>query len=90
MDAEKDTEEPDAATKAAQQMLKLEQDTGTPVIGVLRSSRMARMMGQNRAAMSEAAYREGIGMYPSVARAARTIAQLLDWKAYREGLPDIF
>jgi hypothetical protein len=48
------------------------------------------MMGQNRAAMSEAAYREGIGMYPSVARAARTIAQLLDWKAYRRGLPDIF
>jgi acyl-CoA synthetase (NDP forming) len=89
-DAEKDTEVPDAATKAAQQMLKLEQDTGTPVIGVLRGSRMARMMGQNRAAMSEAAYRAGIGMYPSVARAARTIAQLLDWKAYRRGLPDIF
>ena len=60
------------------------------MIGVLRSSRMARMMGQSRAMISEAAYREGIGMYPSVARAARTVAQVLDWKAYRKGLPDIF
>jgi len=80
----------EASTKAAQQMLKLQDDTGTPVIGVLRSSRMARMMGQSRATISEAAYREGIGMYPSVARAARTVAQVLDWKAYRKGLPDIF
>ena len=48
------------------------------------------MMGQKQTAMSEAAYREGIGIYPSVARAARTVAQMLDWKAYRHGLPDIF
>jgi acyl-CoA synthetase (NDP forming) len=78
------------AARAAEQMAKLEADTGTPVIGVLRSSRMARMMGQNRGAMSEAAYREGIGIYPSVARAARTVAQMLEWKAYRSGLPQIF
>ena len=80
----------DNANKAALQMRNLEQDTGTPVIGVLRSSRMARMMGQSRTAMSEAAYAQGIGMFPSVARAARTVAQILDWKAYRKGLPDIF
>jgi len=78
------------STKAAQQMLSLQEDTGTPVIGVMRSGRMARMMGQSKSAMSEAAYKNGIGIYPSVARAARTVAQVLDWKAYREGLPDIF
>ena len=76
--------------KAARQMSKLQDDTGTPVIGVLRSSRMARMMGQRRGAISEEAYRPGIGMYPSVTRAARTVAQILDWKEYRKGLPDIF
>ena len=94
-EAQTDPESPDqeigeGATKAAQQMRSLQDDTGTPVVGVLRSGRMARMMGQNRAAITEAAYRQGIGIYPSVARAARTVAQVLDWKAYREGLPDIF
>ena len=78
------------ANKAADQMRSLEDDTGTPVIAVLRSGRMARMMGQSKSAMSEAGYRKGIGVYPSVARAARTVAQMLEWKAYRKGLPDIF
>jgi acyl-CoA synthetase (NDP forming) len=78
------------AAKAAEQMVKLEADTGTPVIGILRSSRMARMMGQDNDSISAAAYQAGIGLYPSVARAARTVAQVLEWKAYRAGLPDIF
>ncbi|MCZ6893697.1 MAG: CoA-binding protein [Gammaproteobacteria bacterium] len=79
-----------AATKSAQQMLSLQEDTGTPVIGILRSGRMARMMGQSTDGLSEAAYRKGIGMYPNVARAARTVAQVLEWKDYRKGLPEIF
>jgi acyl-CoA synthetase (NDP forming) len=78
------------ATKAARQMRSLQDDTGTPVVGIMRSGRMARMMGMDADAMCEAAHREGIGMYSSVARAARTVAQVLDWKAYRNGLPDIF
>lgn len=78
------------AKKAAQQMRKLQEDTGTPVLGVLREGRMARMMGQNMDAVTEAAYREGIGTYPSVVRAARTVARVLEWKAHRKGLPDIF
>ena len=79
-----------SATKAAQQMLDLQEDTGTPVIGLVRGGRMAQMMGQSMDAISEAAFRKGIGVYPSVARAARTIAQVLEWKAYRKGLPEIF
>jgi len=77
------------AAEAARQMRVLQEDTGTPVVGILRSGRMARMMGMNSDAFNEAAYREGIGIYPSVARAAHTVAQVLEWRKYREGLPDI-
>jgi acyl-CoA synthetase (NDP forming) len=79
-----------AAEKAAAQMKQLQADTGTPVVGILRSGRMARMFGLDEDAATQAAYEAGIGMYPSVARAARTVTQMLDWKAYRRGLPDIF
>jgi len=58
-------------------------------VGVIRGGRMARMMGVNSDTFFEAAYREGIGAYPSVARAAHTVAQILEWHAYREGLPEI-
>jgi acyl-CoA synthetase (NDP forming) len=91
MDTEPTAEELQAnAEKAAEQMVKLQQETGTPVVGVLRSGRMARMMGQSTTAMSQEGYRRGIGFYPSVARAARSVAQMLKWKALRKGLPDIF
>lgn len=77
------------ATKAARQMRRLQDETGTPVVGILRSGRMARMMGLDSDAFIEAAYKEGIGIYPSVTRAARTVAQVLEWRNYRQGLPDI-
>ncbi|MBD3646549.1 MAG: hypothetical protein HUJ31_03640 [Pseudomonadales bacterium] len=50
---------------------------------------MARMMGLSPDTFFEAAYREGIGAYPSVQRAAHTIAQIREWHEYREGLPEI-
>jgi acyl-CoA synthetase (NDP forming) len=79
----------EVATKAARQMKRLQEDTGTPVVGVLRNGRMASMMGINTESLWPAVYREGIGMYPSVRRAARTVAQILAWRKYRVGLPDI-
>jgi acyl-CoA synthetase (NDP forming) len=78
------------AVNAAEQMQRLQADTGTPVIGLLRSGRMARMMGQSTDAITNEAFKRGVGLYTSVARAARTVAQMLDWKAQRTGLPDIF
>ena len=78
------------ADRAAAQMKSLADDTSTPVIGLLRTGRMAQMMGFDNDAMSEAAYRAGIGMFSSTARAARTVARMIEWKTYREGLPDIF
>jgi acyl-CoA synthetase (NDP forming) len=80
----------EAAILAAQRMRKLQESTGTPVVGILRGGRMAAMMGVNTDSFVNAAYREGIGIYPSVARAAHTVSQILEWREYRQGLPDIF
>jgi acyl-CoA synthetase (NDP forming) len=79
----------EAAAKAAQLMRSIQDSTGTPVVGILRGGRMARMMGLDPDAFNEAAFKEGVGIYPSVTRAARTVAQVIEWRKYREGLPDI-
>lgn len=77
------------AKKSARQMRRLQEETGTPIVGILRSGRMAQMMGLRTDSFNQAAYREGIGIYPSVERAARTVALVLEWRNYRKGLPDI-
>jgi acyl-CoA synthetase (NDP forming) len=78
-----------AAKQAALQMRKLQEETGVPFVGIQRGGRMARMMGMSSDTFSQTAYEEGIGAFPSVTRAARTIAQVLKWRAYREGMPEI-
>ena len=80
----------ETAERAVRQMRELVDDTDTPVIGLLRTGRMAQMMGQDNDAIAQAAYRDGVGMFSSAQRAARTVAQILEWKAYRDGLPEIF
>lgn len=77
------------AVKAARMMRQLQDDTGTPVVGLIRSGRMARMMGIGMDAFAQAAHKEGIGVYPSVERAARTVARVQEWRSYRKGLPEI-
>jgi acyl-CoA synthetase (NDP forming) len=88
-DPETEDEVSHAADKAAEHMRKLQDDTGTPVVGVIRGGRMARMMGVQPDAFFEAAYKVGIGAFPSVARAAHTVSQLIEWRDYRKGLPEI-
>ncbi|HIG43680.1 MAG: CoA-binding protein [bacterium] len=87
---QEESESEDVAVKAARQMQQIQAKTGTPVVGILRGGRMARMMGVSSDSFHQAAYRQGIGSYPSVARAAHTIAQILEWRKTREGLPDVF
>jgi len=95
-EAEKDenpdekTEMMDAAKKAAQMMRRTQDETGTPVIGILRGGRMARMMGVSTDSFLQAIYNEGIASYPTVTRAAHTVVQILEWRKNREGLPDLF
>jgi len=79
----------EASKEAAVQMRRLQDETGVPVVGIQRSGRMARMMGLASDAFNVATYEQGIGTYPSVARAARTIARVRSWREYRDGLPDI-
>ena len=79
----------EASKEAAVQMRRLQDETGVPVVGIQRSGRMARMMGMASDAFNLATYEQGIGTYPSVARAAHTIAQVRRWREYREGLPDL-
>jgi hypothetical protein len=79
----------EASKEAAKQMRRLQDETGTPVVGIQRGGRMASMMGGSTETFSLAAYEEGIAVFPSVARAARTVSQLQEWRDRREGLPDI-
>lgn len=82
--------EADDIEKAARAMRSLQDDTGRPVIGVQTRGLVGRMYGPDPDAVTAAAYRQGIGMYATVARAARTVAQVLEWRACRKGLPEIF
>jgi acyl-CoA synthetase (NDP forming) len=79
----------DAAKQSASHMRRMQDETGALFVGIQRGGRMARMMGMGSEAFSQAAYEQGIAAFPSVTRAARTLSQVLKWRAYREGLPDI-
>ena len=86
--------QPDADREMAEEAADLLVRTGTaigkPVVGILRSGRMARMMGVGPESFMVACYKRGVGAYPSVTRAAHTVAQILEWRAGRDGLPDLF
>ena len=87
-------DQPDADREMAEEAADLLVRTGTaigkPVVGILRSGRMARMMGVGPESFMVACYKRGVGAYPSVTRAAHTVAQILEWRAGRDGLPDLF
>ena len=36
------------------------------------------------------AHAHGLAVFPTVTRAARALARLLEWRAAREGLPELF
>ncbi len=38
----------------------------------------------------EPAYERGVAVFPSLERAARAVATLLEWRRRREGLPELF
>ena len=89
-DEQAETESADVAVKAARQMHRIQDETATPVVGILRGGSMARLMRVSCGCFHQAAYREGLGCYASLARGARTVAHILQWRKYRYGLPDIF
>jgi hypothetical protein len=84
---ERDERLKNAEQQAIQNLIDLQSETDRPVIGVRRAR------GGDRALTDEVlvlAYEHGLGIFPSVPRAARTVGRLLEWRARREGLPELF
>lgn len=80
---ERAAEETERASEGAQLLVRLGGEMGVPIVYVQRTAGD----GANREA--SAAFAHGIAAFPSVTRAAHTVRRLLDWRARREGLPDI-
>jgi acyl-CoA synthetase (NDP forming) len=75
--------ETERARDGAQLLARLEGEIGVPIVYVQRSQ------GESAGREASAAFSEGIGVFPSVLRAAHTVHRLLEWRARREGLPAI-
>lgn len=79
------------AEQSVEDLATWQRESGVPFVGVLRERGMGSG-GDAKAAehFVQGAYRAGVGVFPSVPRAARTIALLLAWRERREGLPELF
>ncbi len=71
------------AREWAATLKRVEEDSGVPVVAVRPPS------GGERDPFAEAAFEHGISVFPTVARAARTVSTLITWREQREGLPAI-
>ncbi|MQA00680.1 MAG: hypothetical protein GEU80_15365 [Dehalococcoidia bacterium] len=75
----------DAATDYAE----LQESGRVPFVAIqLDRPRRGAFADTSRAFLDEA-YNRGVAVYPTVARAARAVGRILEWRARREGLPDI-
>ncbi|MXZ45750.1 MAG: hypothetical protein F4Z08_01940 [Chloroflexi bacterium] len=70
------------------QQLPLQESSRHPVVA-LRSARTGSSEQIDDDVLSDA-YAHGLGVFPTVGRAARTVAKLLEWRDQREGLPEPF
>jgi acyl-CoA synthetase (NDP forming) len=70
-----------AAGEWAAMLRRVEDDSGVPVVAVRPPS------GGGPDPFVEAAFEHGISVFPTVARAARTVSTLITWREQREGLP---
>jgi acyl-CoA synthetase (NDP forming) len=80
----------EAARKSANQLADLQEETGTPFIAVDRGRGTSEIALKSSEAYALAAYERGVAMFPTVARAARTVGLINTWRARRKGLPDLF
>ena len=76
-----------AEQQAIQELIELQSTSERPVFGVRRARGAERRRTDDVLAL---AYQHGLGVFPSVPRAARTVGRLLEWRARREGLPELF
>ena len=76
-----------AEKQAMQDLIDLQAESERPVVGVRRARGVERGLTNELLAL---AYDHGLGVFPSLPRAARTVGQLVEWRARREGLPELF
>ena len=76
----------EAARVNAEMLERLQQQTGTAFVVVTRD-RGVPPPGTDT--FLNETYQRGVAVYPSVSRAARAVSLIRQWRARREGLPDI-
>ena len=79
------------AEEAADRLAKLQDETGIPFLVIQRGDMGMGGFDLSRGSANQvAAYGRGIAVMPDVPRAARVVRSMLEWRARREGLPEIF
>ena len=74
--------------RAIEQLIELQESSHHPVVA-LRRGRTGSAEQIDDEVLADA-YAHGLGVFPTVERAARTVAHLLRWRRQREGLPELF
>ena len=64
------------------ELVRISKRSGVPIALVLREDSIEEA--------GRPAYQRGIGVFPTLERAARAVATLLEWRKRREGLPELF
>lgn len=79
-------DEPEYRSRSLAAMIEVQQETGTPFISI-RGRRMSELAHSK---YQLEAYVQGVAVFPTVPRAARAVANVLRWRAQRQGLPALF
>lgn len=72
---------------AVEAYARTQEETGTPIVALIRDRSTTPELTDF---FQQEAYRAGVAAYPTVARAARAIALMLQWRERRRGLPTVF
>lgn len=72
---------------AMQNLIDLQLESNRPIIGIRAPRSIERGLTDEVLALAQDS---GLGVFPSVERAARTVGRLLEWRNSRQGLPELF
>jgi len=79
-----------AAEASAKTLAEIQLSTGKPFVAIERSRSYSVAAGASVDAFAHTAQANGIAVYHTVPRAARSLGLLLEWRKRREGLPELF
>jgi acyl-CoA synthetase (NDP forming) len=83
--AEREERRRDRSLEGARTLAQLQEETGRPIVAIRRE-----YAPEPAGDFHQEAQRHGLGTFYSVPDAARAVQRMLDWHAYREGLPELF